>query len=116
MKNIWKLLMIALLAFAMIGCPQPKEDDDDNETSGGGVGGIEEAVFTFEADLNTISDAWGGSQKLPTFSIMLVDQYFIDGLKAGTFTQPQDAPATSPVYQIQAYGNLRFKTNQEGVW
>ena len=35
MKNIWKLLMIALLAFAMIGCPTTKEDDDDDNGTGG---------------------------------------------------------------------------------
>lgn len=33
MKNIWKLLLIALLAFAMIGCPTTKEDDDDDDAA-----------------------------------------------------------------------------------
>ncbi len=34
MKNIWKLLMIALLALTMIGCPPATNDDDDDDNGG----------------------------------------------------------------------------------
>ena len=40
MKNIWKLLMIAMLAFAMIGCPTTKNDDDEDDNGGSGVPAI----------------------------------------------------------------------------
>ena len=31
MKNIWKLLMIALMALAMVGCPQDNKSDDEED-------------------------------------------------------------------------------------
>ena len=124
MKNIWKLLLIALLAFAMIGCPATKEDDDDSSSGGSGsesriipqVPENAEGVYTWDASLDTISKAWGGSSAAPAFSICFMDQIAIDMLASGALTDAKSLPVGSPVYQLQGKGNASFLTALEGTW
>jgi hypothetical protein len=67
MKNIWKFLMVAMMAIAMVGCPQPNNDGDGGNGGNGGNGGSTEGVysFTITADMMGAFDenhAWGSEE------------------------------------------------------
>lgn len=113
MKNIWKLLMVAMMAIAMVGCPQPKDDDnDDNNSSGVSSTG----VFTITGRIDKISSAWGGSSAAPSFSVMLLDPIAADSIKDGTITDFKQLPVDSPCYQISNGPNITFFTSADGTW
>jgi len=115
MKNIWKLLMIAMLAITMVGCPADKssDDDDDNNGGSGATGG---SVWSVTGKLADIKTEWGGSAENPKFTIFLCDDTGAAAIEAGVLTKdgvtaPQNMPAGSPLYQLKIKDNMSFVTS-----
>ncbi len=116
MKNIWKLLMIAMLAITMVGCPADKgsDDDDDNNGGSGASGG---SVWSVTGKLADIKTEWGGSAENPGFSIFLCDDTGVAAMAAGVLVgedgnaAPQNMPQGSPLYQLEMKGDMSFVTS-----
>jgi len=137
MKNIWKFLLIALLAFAMIGCPATKEEDDDDNGSGssqqGGttpttvsttttttVASTGDYVFYADLSIDEIATAWGGGPDKPSFAILLMPSTLLEGLANGDITDPQGIPSGTTAFQIKVDNNASFaildKAGATGVY
>ena len=125
MKNIWKLLMVAMMAIAMVGCPQPQGNNETEETATTTTTTIAvwsnddvkpTGVYTYSGKVKEISNEWGGSSAKPAFSVLFLDETAKNAIKGGTVTDFKELPVGSPTYQIQSKGNASFFSLRDGTW
>lgn len=72
------------------------------------------SVYTISEKIQNISSAWGGSCEGPSFTVLLMNDTAMNLIKTGEIKNIYEMPEGSPVYQIQAYGNMSSFTAEDG--
>lgn len=120
MKDIWKLLLVALMALAIVGCPTTKNDDEGEDEVPSTVDAQNVGVYSYTGKISEISTCWGGNSDAPAFTIYLLDddalEYVSETAEEGNNGTPKGVPVGSPVYQVKVDNNISMYTAEDGLY